>query len=889
MPRMNENWHALSAAQAADKLRTDPAAGLTAAEAARRLAAHGPNRLAQTWRTPWHRMLARQFANILIFILLAAAALSFVLGDLIDALAILAIVIVNGVLGFAQEWKAERVLAGLRGMLRPHCRVLRDGAVTDVEAAALIPGDIVDIRAGDIVPADLRLMTMTDLKADEAALTGESLPVDKDAAPQDADAPVALRASMAWMGTQVVNGRGRGIVVATGMATEFGRIAGLTESIREGGTRLQAQLGTLGRQLGLLAFGLAALTVAIGVLWGKPVLQTVMGGVSLAVAAVPEGLPAVVTIALALGIRVMARKKALLRNLQAAETLGATSVICTDKTGTLTRNEMTVQHIWTASGTVRVEGVGYAPEGRFLKDGAVIAPLEDADLRALLWTGLVCNDARIAACDGVWTAAGSPTEAALVTLAFKAGLQEPRAEARLAEFPFNSERKRMAVIHEDAQEGRLVHVKGAPEAVLSRCDRILRGGRAAAMDEAAREAAQAAYRDLAGAGMRVLALARKDAPARTMDRDAAEEGLVFLGMVGIIDPPRPEVADAIARTQAAGIRVLMVTGDSPDTAAAVAAQVGLSAARTVTGAQMADMDDAALAVLLREDVIFARTVPEDKYRIVKALQANGDLVAMTGDGVNDAPALKQADIGIAMGIRGTGVARGAADIVLGDDNFATIVAAIEEGRRQYANIRKSVRYLASSNIGEALAVFLNILTGAPLILLPIQILWINLVTDSVTSLSLTLEKAGEGVMRRAPRPRDERILDRRALLLLGLYGSYIALATLLVFHLYLPRDPALAGSMAFTAIVVMANVHALNFRSFASPMHRIGYASNPWLLGAIMAMTGLQLCALYVPLLQRALKTVPPGLADLGLIAAVALPLFLGTELYKTLRARRRA
>lgn len=882
-----EKFYAITVEKALGAQKTDAKNGLSTEKADKRLREHGPNKLTEEETVRWPQILLRQFTNFLILILAVAAALSYYFGDIIDAIAILAIVVLNGVLGFAQEWKAETALKSLKQMLAPHCRVIRDGHAQDIDAAMLVPGDIVLLDSGNSVPADMHLINAVNLKADESTLTGESIPVDKDTHPVPDKTPISGQSCMVFMGTHIVNGRAQAVVTATGMNSEFGRIADLTGKIRETETRLQKQLTVLAKQLTLLVMLMIIAIVGIGWLGGKPPLQMLLAGIALAVSAIPEGLPAVVTITLALGVRIMARRKALLRHLQTAETLGATSVICTDKTGTLTKNEMTVQKLWMAGGEINIDGVGYEPEGAYSKDGTAIKPQNDPDLTALLKTSRICNHARITQTDKGWMAIGSPTEAALITAAEKAGIENGENNI-LCEFSFDSSRKRMSVIEEC--DGTLcAHIKGAPEILLARADKIMMDGQEQKLTAAMRKKIEAAYHDFAQQGLRTLALARKTfpRPEGNIDDEKAENDLTFLGIAGIIDPPRPEAKDALEKTAKAGIRVIMITGDSPDTAMAVAKQIGLKAERAITGTELADMSDKEMLAALDQGVIFARTIPEDKFRIVKLLQAQGQLVAMTGDGVNDAPALKQADIGIAMGIRGTDVARGASDMVLSDDNFASIVGAIEEGRRQYMNIRKFVSYLTSSNFGETLAVFLNIMTGAPLILLPVQILWVNLVTDSVTALSLGVEKAEENIMNEPPRSISQPILDKHAFMTLALFGSYIGFATLLLYHLYLADSYALANTVAFTGMVVMANIRVLNFRSFSKPLHKIGWFSNPWLLAAVASMISLQILAVYAPPMQHLLNTVPLGLNEWGLIAAIALPMLLVSETYKVLKLKR--
>lgn len=861
-------WHALNPEEAKRFLEQAPKP-------------YAPNRLDEDEGTRWHIILARQFKGLLILILAVAVILSFLVGDRIDALAILAIIALNAALGFLQEWKAETALQNLKKMLAPRCRVIRNGQEQEINAIDLIPGDTVSLSTGNAIPADLRLISTTNLKTDESVLTGESLPVNKHTVTLPEDTPVAERRNMAWMGTHVVNGHAEGLVVATGMDTEFGRIAKLTGGIKETQTRLQKHLEVLGRQLGIMALLVSFSIILIGIISGRDLVQVIMTGISLAVAAVPEGLPAVVTITLALGVSAMARKKALLRRLQAAETLGAVSVICTDKTGTLTKNEMTVQKIWLAGGEIDVSGAGYDPKGIFSKNRQPIEVPLHQDLMILLDTGSKCNHARIEKANQGWRVIGSPTEAALIVAAEKAGLQQGHGAVMETEFSFSSERKRMSVV-ESSGDKKIVHVKGAPEVILSLCDHILVGGRNERLTESYRAELEKAYKNFARKGLRTLALARKIVPESMMlNEGTAESGLTFLGIVGVIDPPRPEVSDALAMAQSAGIKVVVITGDSPDTALAISQQIGLKEGRAVTGSETNRMSDDDLAILLRENVLFARTIPEDKLRIVKLLQAQGHLVAMTGDGVNDAPALKQADIGIAMGIRGTDVAKGAADIVLTDDNFASIVAAVEEGRRQYANIRKFVQFLTAHSIGEVSAVFFNILFGGPLILLPIQILWINLATDSVTALALSVEKAEKNVMSQPPRLLNRTFIDKTAMIFMAVSGLYIGLSTLALFEFYLDRSHVLASTVAFTNIVITAQVLALSFRSYQGPMSSIGWFSNPWMALAIFAMVLMQMTAIYVPGMQIILHTAPLSINEWGIIGVVALPLFLVPEITK--------
>ncbi|QLZ68522.1 cation-translocating P-type ATPase [Legionella sp. PC1000] len=845
---------------------------------------YGINELKDIESVYWYHILVRQFTNILILALLLATILSFILGDMIDAIAILVIIIFNGLLGFIQEWKAHTAIQKLKKMLSPKCRIIRDGKEEIIHANKLIPGDRVLLDAGNIVPADIRLIRAVNLMVNEAALTGESAPIAKITKPLPKETILLERKNMAYMGTHVVNGHGQGLVVAIGMNTEFGRIAKMTGTIIEEKTTLQKQLSNLGRQFGFLALFISATVILIGMLFGHDIINLLLTGVSLAVATIPEGLPAVVTIALAVGARAMSHKKALLRQLQAAETLGAVSVICTDKTGTLTKNEMKVQKIWLQGEFIDITGTSYEPKGEFIAKGQSIDPKSIPGLIVLLDTGRKCNHARIHQEETSWKAIGSPDEAALIVAALKSGLSQEYQSHFINEFTFDSTRKRMSII-EETEECQIVHVKGAPEVILPLCTHYLTRDNEIKLMSQYQLIIEKAYNNFAEEGLRTLALARKVIPKQAeLTVDEAESNLTFLGIVGLIDPPRKEVPDALETAKKAGIKVIMITGDSPVTAHAIAKQIGLNIQKIVTSSELEKINDNNLNLLLKEDILFARTIPKDKLRIVSLLQKQGQLVAMTGDGVNDAPALKQADIGIAMGIRGTDVARSVADIVLLDDNFASIIAAVKEGRRQYTNIRKFVLFLASSNIGEALAVLINIMLSGRLIMVPIQILWINLITDSATALSLSVEEAEKDIMSTHPRQANQSILDRTSFFLLGLFGSYIGIVTFLIYKFYSSQSYALANTIAFTTLAVMSNIHALNFRNLYKPIKEIGWFSNKWILIAISSMLGLQIAAIYTPGLQRILHTVPISIMNWSVIIICSLPLFLLPELYKYLK-----
>lgn len=865
---------------------TDPKSGLESETARKRLEQFGANRIEATHKEPWYWILFEQFTNVLILILLAAAMISFAIGEIGDALTIMAIVILNALLGFAQEYKAEKAIEALQKMLSPACKVLREGKEIQIDSAMLVPGDIVLLEIGNRVPADLRLIESVNLKVDESALSGESLSVSKNTVSLPEESPLAERSCMVWMGTGVSNGYGRGIVTATGMETEFGKIAKLTSEVERTQTPLQKKLAVFGKKLGILSVSISALVAIIGYMVGKPMLEMFMTGISLAVAVVPEGLPAVVTITLALGVKSMVRQNALLRRLQAAESLGSADVICTDKTGTLTQNQMTVTKIWLFGGAVEVSGSGYDPAGHFESNGVRIGYKERSDLLKLLQTGLLCNRASLSKTPSGWEIIGEPTEASLIVAAYK-GWMTPDIHPIVSEFSFNSDRKRMSVITQE--DGiKVAYVKGAPEVLLERASHFLIGDSVKLLDDAARNVFEKAYTDLAASGLRTLALATRILPEDILfESEIIETELTLLGIVGIIDPPRPEVPEAIQTARHAGINIIMITGDAPLTAQAIAQNVGLNAERAISGNELNSMDDAALIASIKEGVIFARTTPENKLRIVTVLQNEGFVTAMTGDGVNDAPALKRSDIGIAMGLRGTDVAKGAADMILLDDNFASIINAVKEGRRQYDNIKKFVTYLLSSNMGEVIAIFITILLGGPMILLPVQILWMNLVTDGVSAVALGLEKTEKGIMHRPPRPLNEPFLQKRGVIMILLMGAYIGGGTLWLFHHYLAsglpetQAIAIAQTTAFTGMIILEEMNVFNFRSMYAPMPLIGFFSNPWLIGAWCISIAAQIAAVYVPFLQQALHTVPLGLEEWILIFEVAIPLFIAVEGYK--------
>ena len=850
-------WHVESPAAALAALDTSPH-GLSSAEAKERLARHGPNALPEGARRSPLRMLADQFADFMIVVLIAAAVISGIVGEPSDTLAIVVIVLLNAVIGFVQEWRAERAMAALRLMAAPTARVRRDGTVATLPADALVPGDIVLLEAGNVVPADLRLVEAAQLRCAEAALTGESHPVEKrTGALPDARLPLGDRASMAWKGTLVASGRGVGLVVATGLATELGRIAGLLEGAKEAKTPLQKRLARFGGRLAWAVLGICAIVFVAGLLRGEPPALMFLTAVSLAVAAIPEALPAVVAIALALGAARMVKHDALIRRLPAVETLGSITFICSDKTGTLTRNRMHAEVFWT--------GAGEDPS----------AEPWPALLRALV----VVNDAADGA-DG--RLVGDPTEVALLEAARLRGVdvEALRRECpRHDEFPFDPERKRMATVHA-LDAGWLACVKGAPEATLQRCPWRLtaQGPVPFDVDEALMQAEH-----MAAQGLRVLAFAERRLERPPAGIEEAESDLAFLGLVGLMDPPRDEAAAAVAECLAAGIQPVMITGDHPATARAIAERLGIvgQGGRVITGAELAALSEPELAAQVGEIRVYARVDPEQKIRIVRALQAAGEFAAMTGDGVNDAPALKAADIGVAMGKGGTDVAREASHMVLLDDNFATIVHAVREGRRIFDNIRKFIKYTMTSNSGEIWVIFLAPFLGLPIPLLPIHILWINLVTDGLPGLALAAERGERNLMSRPPRRPDESIFAHGMWQHIVWVGLTMGAVCLVLQAGLVGRSGAPWQTMVFTVLCLSQLGHALAVRSERDSTFRIGFWSNPILMATVWLTFGLQLATIYVPALNPVFKTEPLQLHELLLCLAASSVVFFAVEAEK--------
>jgi len=864
------NWHTLASDKVAHSLETNPQSGLSSDHAAKRLAHFGPNALQEKRaRSPW-RMLFDQFADFMIIVLIGAAIISGIVGDIEDTVAIIVIVILNAVIGFVQEYRAERAMATLKQMAAASARVMRDGRIESVSAAQLVPGDVILLEAGNVVPADLRIIEAVRLKIDESALTGESVAVEKHTQALSAiDVPLGDRSCLAYKGTIVTYGRARGLVVATGMNSELGKIAALLGEDSETKTPLQKRLARFGKRLALAALFICVLVFVIGVLRGEPMLLMFMTSVSLAVAAIPEALPAVVTISLALGARKMIKQHALIRRLPAVETLGSVNYICSDKTGTLTQNRMHVANLYSDDVLHNAWPVGGEP------------------WTTLLQAMTLNNDAHI---DRHGKTRGEPTEAALLYAAQAAGYDKTTLELdapRLLELPFDAERKLMTTLHRAGEEF-VAYTKGSPEAVLPLCvSKSVSSGEKDIDRTILLRQAEA----MAADGLRVLAFACRRWPVlpETASHVSVEADLVFLGFAGLIDPPRSEVKEAVSQCRSAGIIPVMITGDHPATARAIARALGILAdsdGRVMTGAELTQLDQAAFEAVVEEVRVYARVDPAQKIRIVKALQDKGAVVAMTGDGVNDAPALKAADIGVAMGKGGTDVAREAAHMVLLDDNFATIVHAVRHGRRLYDNIRKFIRYAVTTNSAEIWTIFLAPFLGLPIPLLPIHILWINLVTDGLPSLALTAEPAERGIMRRPPRPLRESIFAHGMWQHMLWVGLLMAALTLLVQAWALRSGSAHWQTMVFTVLTLAQLVHVMAIRSEKESLFAIGLFSNQPMALAITATFLLQMATIYVPALNLIFKTEPLDAVELSICIMISGAVLLAVEIEKLLARR---
>ncbi len=893
---VSTRWHEFTADSVVARLRTS-LSGLTTIDAARRLASAGPNALTAETRVTALHLLIGQFKSVIIWILIGAGVISAVLGDPTDAFAIFAIVVLNAAIGFYQEFRAEQSLAALQQLTAPQATVRRDGKILAIPAAGLVTGDILVLAAGDLVAADARLLTAASLKCIEAALTGESAAVKKSPTTLLPGAtPLGDRTNLVFMGTAVATGSAEAVVVATAMQTELGRIAGLlTSAGAEEETPLQRKLDAFGRILVWAALGIVALLFGLGLLRGSPPLELLLTSISLAVAAVPEGLPAVVTVALSLGVLRMSRRRALVRKLAAVETLGSTNVICTDKTGTLTVGEMTAQTFYVAGHRYAITGEGYGPTGEIQFEGQPVSGAHVAPLRELATILVGCNQAHLVQESGAWHASGDPTEGALLVAGAKAGVDRAtlaREQPIQHEFPFDSDRKLSSTVRRLPTGKLRAYCNGAPGVLLEHCTHLSTAAGVVPLTAVAHDEILAVTAGLARQSLRVLGSAYRDLPdlaSAGLTLEHVERDFIFVGLTGMHDPPRPEAKAAIARCLAAGIRVVMITGDHPATAAAIAHDLGLTSDSTaVTGTDLDKLSDADLTRRAASIAVYARVTAEHKLRIVRALQADHAVVAMTGDGVNDAPAIKGADIGIAMGRTGTEVTKQAADMIITDDNFATIVAAVEEGRGIYDNIRKTLQYLLAGNAGELLLMTACVIVGLPIPLLPIHLLWINLVTDGLPALCLATDPIDPDVMQRPPRDRLDRLTDAHFLRTMAVTGVITAAVALAVFVFTLRTESlAVARTAAFTVLVFAELFRAFGARSETKPIWQIALFSNPHLVLIVALSVGLQLWCLQDSPLAHFLKTSPLTLtAGLALLALGLVPL-LALEIVKVVRHAR--
>ncbi|MHB1349571.1 MAG: cation-translocating P-type ATPase [Desulfobulbaceae bacterium] len=872
MPHSEQPWHHLSSARTLELLQSNPENGLAEADAGERLARYGTNAITTQKRESGLMRFLRQFHQPLIYILIISGVITALLGEWIDSSVIFGVVLANAIVGYLQESKAVNALAALARTMTSEATVLRQGRKVRLPSTEVVPGDIVFLDSGDKVPADLRLLHEQSLQIDESALTGESVPVDKGVAELDADTELASRKNMAYASTLVTHGQAKGIVIATGDRTEVGRISQLIASASELETPLTRKIAAFSHLLLYLILGLAALTVVVGLVRGMGMFDMFMAAVALAVGAIPEGLPAAVTITLAIGVSRMAQRKAIIRKLPAVETLGSTTVICSDKTGTLTENKMTVQAVVAGEQVFTVTGVGYDPtDGSLTRNDARVSPAEHTALAECLRAGIICNDSQLVQKEEQWQVQGDPTEGALLVAAGKAGLPLAANELglkRLDSIPFASQQQYMAVLaHDPEDQTNRIYLKGSLEVLLDACDHELAAsGNAVPLDpeKIHRQAA-----DLAGGGLRLLAFAVKKVAAGTK-RIAKEEpltGFIFLGVQGMMDPPRAEAADAVRICQRAGIMVKMITGDHALTAQAIAAKIGLrntpdaehEKITVITGRELERQSDEELLKTAQDTAVFARTTPEQKLRLVKALQARGHVVAMTGDGVNDAPALKRADIGVAMGIGGTEVAKEAAAMVLTDDNFSSIKAAVEEGRGVFDNLIKFIVWTLPTNVGEGLVIVAAIFLGITLPILPVQILWINMTTAGFLGLMLAFEPKEPGIMLRPPRRPDAPILNRRLLMLIALVSTLLLISSFILFNIELALGSTVeqARTVAVNTFVVIELCYLFNCRSLSKSPFALGFFSNLWVLGGATLMLLIQLLYTYLPIMNRFFKSAP--------------------------------
>jgi Ca2+-transporting ATPase len=892
---MMDKWWFAEADAVAQKLDTDIESGLPTEEIPARQQKYGPNQLQEKKGRSPIALFLDQFKDFMIWVLIGAALVSGFLSEWVDAIAIICIVILNAVLGFVQEYRAEKSLAALKKLSSPNTKVIRNGRHLVVPSSEIVPGDLVEMEAGDYVPADSRVVYATgNTSTHEASLTGESTPVTKSASRlEKEDTALADRTNMLYMGTSVVSGKTRAIVTGTGMNTELGKIAGMIQEIEDTTTPLQDKLKEFGKIILFIVFALVAIIFLIGYFRGEEIVGLFLSAVSLAVAAIPEGLPAVVTIALALGVQRMVKRNCIIRKLPSVETLGSTSVICSDKTGTLTKNEMTVQSVFHAGEFYDISGIGYNPTGEFTHGKKKIDPMINPGLQKLIYGCVLCNGAQLVKDGQVFRIVGDPTEGALLTMAGKAGSDKKSLENQfpfVEEIPFDSDRKQMSIIRKDGDRY-IAYVKGAPDILLGNCIKAEEDGKVSELNPEKRNEIMKANADLADKAMRVLGVAYREFDDMPQDLDALhiERDLTFLGLIAMIDPPRPEVKIAMKECRTAGIKSVMITGDHKNTAVAIARDLGFyqDDSLAFTGDELDKMPENEFRNHVDKTVVYARVSPEHKMRIVKAWQDKGHVVAMTGDGVNDAPAVKEANIGVAMGITGTDVTKEVSEMVITDDNFASIVAAVEEGRGIYSNIRKFIHYLLSCNVGEILVMFVASVIGLPIPLLPIHILWINLVTDGLPALALGVDPTDKDVMKRKPRPKDESVLTKKMGGNIMIQGVFIAFCALLAFSLvYFVEHESLerARTACFIVLACSQLFHSFNCRSNTRSIFKLGIMSNPQLVYAALISFALQMAVVYVPFLQSVFKTIPLGWFDWVMVILISSFPLLAMELVKLIR-----
>ena len=912
-----DSWHSKTLQEALTELNVSEQ-GLTTQQAQERQQKFGLNELKKEKGKSPLKLLLGQFTNVLMIILLFAICLSFAVGEVADAIIILAIVVASAVLGFSQEYRSEKAVEALKKMTAPTASVIRDGNERKIAASQLVPGDIILLYTGDKVPADARLLEAFMMKTDEASLTGESAPIDKSTVPLPVETLINDKCNMVFTGTVVVYGRGKALVTSTAMKTEFGKIAEMVQAAPQEKTPLEKRMSGVGKWIGALAIVVAMSVGVVGVVVEqRSIIDMILWSISLAVAAVPEALPAIITGALAIGMYRMARVNTIVKRLPAVETLGSTSVICSDKTGTMTKGEMTVQRLYVNDQTIKVTGIGYAPQGEFQLENKTVTP--DVNLKMLLKTGVLCNDSNLEKDSkfGKWTVKGDPTEGSLVVAAQKAGIRKDeleKQEPRVAEIPFSSERKRMTTVHTSGDK-KIAYMKGAPEIVLERCSKIFLDGKIQPLTKELCEKHYKITEVMALQALRNLGFAYKDLPPNVIFEERMEEDFVFVGIMGMIDPPRTEVKDAIGLCKSAGIRVVMITGDHKLTAIAVAKELNLldekvQESQVLTGEQLEQMTDEQLAQVVEKVVVYARVAPEHKTRIVKAWKKKDEVVAMTGDGVNDAPALKISDIGVAMGITGTEVTKEAADMVLADDNFASIVKAVKEGREIYGNIKKYLTFLLQCNIMEILVMFIAVVSvpfiarilspgtdvelvnSAAIALTAVQILWINLVTDGLPAIALGVDPGDPDLMQQKPRKPNESIFSRDVKIYLTVVPIFMTVLLLSAYFSHLPWESEFrlleARTQLLTAMIAMELVIAISCRSLKYPIIKVGIFKNKYLWYAVASSFALQLLILYIPGLQVLFDVNAPGLIDWAIAGLFAGAVFAALEVGKYVTSRTR-